>query len=58
MLEKNKHKAKTFKEISDSIYNGAWNNLTLHKDSKKTFAVSAFIIGAGIIGAFILSKRK
>jgi len=51
-------KASTFKEITDAIYNGAFNKLTFHKNTKNTLINCVLIIGVGIAGSVYLKNGK
>jgi hypothetical protein len=51
-------KANTFKEITDALYNGAFNKLTFHKNTKTTFVNCLLILGVGIAGAIYYKNGK
>lgn len=46
------------KKVLNQIYNGAWNNLELSKDSKKAVNTSGAIIGLGLLAAIVILNRK
>ena len=51
-------KASTFKEITDALYNGAWNKLTFHKNTRNTFVNCMLIVGVGIAGSIYFKNAK
>jgi len=46
------------KKVIDLIYNGAWNNLELSKQSKRAVNTSGAIVGLGLLAAIVILKRK
>lgn len=46
------------KRIVDQIYNGAFNNLEIHPDTKKVFWGSGLIILIGILINQTINKRN
>jgi hypothetical protein len=51
-------KANTFKEITDALYNGAFNKLTFHKNTRNTFVNCLLIIGVGVAGSIYFKNAK
>lgn len=51
-------KKHTIKSITTDLMNGAWNNLDLSKNSKRTFLTCGLIIGLGALGAYHSIKNQ